>query len=89
MILVSVVDKKAEAFGPVFTSKNVAIATRDFSQACQDPQSNLNKFPEDYELILLGEFDETSGKIKPIEPHRIITTASNFVNKEDKCVEQK
>lgn len=84
MILVSVLDKKAEAFGPVFTSRNTAIATRDFSQACNDKQSNINKFPEDYCLVLLGEFNEEKGIITPLKKgNKILCEATQFVITED------
>lgn len=77
-ILVAVLDKKALAFGAVYTSKNESTAIRDFSIACQNPESNLNRFPEDYQLCKLANFDEEQGKIIPCKVPEVLTSAQAF-----------
>lgn len=85
MVLVSVFDKKMECFGAVFSARNVAVALRDFSQVCQDSNSQFAKFPGDYDFYLIASFDEETGKIEQKVP-QVVATAEQFVNKEKKEV---
>ncbi|AXH74677.1 MAG: nonstructural protein [Microviridae sp.] len=63
----SVFDSKASVFATPFTSTNTATATRDFSRACNDPQSDLSAFPEDYFLYQIATFDDQTGLISPVQ----------------------
>lgn len=42
-----------------------ASATRIFFEACSDSRSELAKYPTDFELVYLGEFDSETGVITP------------------------
>lgn len=57
-IVYSVYDKKAKAFGPIMAYRNDVIAIRDFAQVCSEKSSLIRKYPEDYDLIALAEFDD-------------------------------
>lgn len=57
----SIYDEKAETFCNPFVHINVATAQRDFLHACQDDQSELGRYPADYTLYHVGEFDESKG----------------------------
>lgn len=75
--LYSVFDLKAKAYGPVMAYAHPAQAVRDFSQAVQDPQSTLCKYPEDFELQDLGGMDD--GAPVPVEgtvPVVVITASA-------------
>ena len=89
VLLVAVLDKKALTFGAVYTSKNEATAIRDFSIACQNPESNLNRFPEDYQLCKLGTFDEEQGKIMPCKVPEVLTSAQAFIQPKNENIEVK
>jgi len=54
----SVFDYKAAAFLPPFFMANGAVACRSFQEACNDPNSQFYKHPEDYTLYSLGHFDD-------------------------------
>jgi len=85
MLIVSIYDKKAKSYVlGLGLARNSAIAVRDFSQACTNPESNFNKFPEDYELHCIGEFNEESGKIKQDKDIIILTKAELFVESKKK-----
>lgn len=61
--IVSVYDVKAEAFAqPVFVQSHGA-AVRSFGEAVNNPakDNNFAKFPEDFTLFALGEFDDSTG----------------------------
>lgn len=59
----SVYDKKAAVFSTPFVSHGNATATRDFRSALNDPNSQICKFSDDYDLYLVGTWDEDSGSI--------------------------
>lgn len=85
LVLVAIKDKKGEDFGPAYTSKNTAIAIRDFSDACQQNQT-WKKYPEDFALYLIGKYETKTGKIEDVEK-TLLAEASTFVIKEEKCPE--
>lgn len=68
MILVSVRDKKAEAFHPPYAVPTRGIAIRAFGDAVLKGGSDLSAHPEDFDLFLVGEFDQISGKIQVVSP---------------------
>lgn len=63
--LYSVFDAKSRVFSIPFTSVNKFTALRDFNSAASDPQSDINRYPEDYSLYELARFDDESGLIAP------------------------
>lgn len=57
-------------------SPNVAVVTRDLTQIINDPNKHtgFQKYPEDFELYEIGEFDENTGEINtPDKPNFILT----------------
>lgn len=54
----SVYDTKARNYSNPFTAINQQVAIRDFTQAVNESSSQLNKFPDDFKLIEVGEFDD-------------------------------
>lgn len=76
----AVKDIKSEMFStPHFLSSD-GVAIRSFSQACEDPQTDLNKFPSDFSLYHIGLFNVETGFIEPVQPKQI-ANASEFVQK--------
>ena len=63
MIIVSVLDVKAESFSQPSCSANKATALRDFATAVNQPGSLLNSHPDDFVLYQLGDFDPQMGVI--------------------------
>lgn len=55
-------DDKAEAFMNPFFMPNQALAVRSIQQCMADPEHTFARFPEDFSLYILGEYDEQSGK---------------------------
>lgn len=58
MLILSVRDIKADNFSPPFLAPNVASGIRSFTDVATNPQSSVNKHPEDFQLFELGDFDE-------------------------------
>lgn len=71
--IVSVRDRAVDAFGPPFFVVNHGAAIRSFGDEIKrsDPNNNLNKHPEDYDLYALGEFDDDSGTFEVTRPTQI------------------
>lgn len=78
MILVSVFDKKAAVYWAPQTFPHNVGAMRAFSQAFQNPESNLAKFPEDFDLYIVGVFDEKSGQVDPVIPPNFLESMINL-----------
>lgn len=64
-LLVSLYDRATEAFAPVMTVHTRNEAIRSFRQAVNDPQTPIHGNPTDYELYLIGRFDDEKGTITP------------------------
>lgn len=60
----SIYDRKAGAYLPPFTFRSHAEAIRAIQQTAVSKESNLGKYPEDFTLRLLGEFDDDTGGIE-------------------------
>jgi len=66
-------DSKAEAYLQPFFFKNDAVALRGFKQLVNQDGHQFNTNPEDYTLVVIGEYDETIGVLKSTD-HRAIAT---------------
>lgn len=58
--LFSVYDSKAETYGPIFTSKNKAMAIRLIQQSA--PGTTMGTYPSDFILFQLGSFDDDTAE---------------------------
>lgn len=59
----SIYDKKAKTYSNPNFFPNEAVALRQFGEMCNDPQYPLVKYPNDYQIVSLGTFDEEAGKL--------------------------
>lgn len=78
----SVFDSKAGAFIQPFFSINVATATREFATAAQDGDHAFHRHSGDFELFLLGEWDQYEGHIKMYEQKQSLGLASMYLSVE-------
>lgn len=67
----AVFDLAAQAFLPPFLAPTEAIATRSFAQIACDPKSEISKYPYDYALYSLGEWDDTTAEYAPTLPRNL------------------
>jgi hypothetical protein len=77
----SIRDAKTEYFSAPFFNHTHGEAERNFKKACDDKNSNLNQFPEDYDLYCLGDYDDNSGQITPLDTPQHITKAVQHISK--------
>lgn len=74
-------DVKVEAYLRPFWTHTPASAVRDFTDAVNDPNSPLSKHPSDFELFVVGDYDDSTGELFPRTPSFLCSGAS--------CVEPK
>lgn len=63
MKIFSIYDNKTEIYSKPFYELTIGSAIRVFGDAANDPASAFSKHPADYNLFLLGEFDDNTGEI--------------------------
>lgn len=64
----AIYDSKAQSFHSLYQVPTVDVAIRAFTQAVNDPSnSDLHQFPQDFSLIEIGNFDNETGVITPID----------------------
>lgn len=67
----SVYDAAATRYLEPFVAPTVDFAIRSFGEACSTEGHQFNKFPEDYILYHIGEFDGVSGNLKEALPRKV------------------
>lgn len=71
-------DQKAGFMNP-FLQPNELVAIRNFSQTCKDESTNLAKYPEDYSLWEIGEFNHDTGEIVGYKKLQKLASAITYV----------
>lgn len=61
-----VYDKKSEIYNTPYFIINDQVAKRQLKTVVDDPTSMISKFPLDYILYKVGEFDMLTGKMVPL-----------------------
>jgi hypothetical protein len=70
--LYSVYDVKVCFFFPPFAKTNDYDALRVFLHLKGQPGSDFNRFPQDYQLYHIGEFNDETGLVSGQVPPRLI-----------------
>lgn len=66
--LFAIYDNKASFFMSPWPCRNVGIARREFAQACANPEAPMGKFPSDYVLYEIGEYNDNDAIVKSFTP---------------------
>ena len=82
-IVCSVYDCKSAVYGSpmVFSTRGEAI--RSFDSGVKDSKTMLYKYPADFTMHVLGEFDDNCGKLLPFDQPEFLAKAQDFVNIDD------
>jgi len=67
MQIFSLRDTKSAHYGKPIIAPHQAPLIREYDEAVNDDKSTLSKFPQDFDLYKIGDFDHISGKITPDE----------------------
>ena len=66
--LYAIHDNKASFFMTPWPCRNVGIARREFASACANPETAIGKFPADFVLYHVGEYDDHDASVKSLTP---------------------
>lgn len=66
--LFAIYDAKASFFMSPWPCRNVGIARREFAAACSNSESAIGKFPADFVLHEIGDYNDNDAQIKSNTP---------------------
>lgn len=64
-------DKKTALYDRPFLVRHTGEAIREWEIVCKDQQTKYGKNPEDFDLYLVGQFDDESGEVIPAKPQHL------------------
>lgn len=68
MVLIAIFDRKAQSFIEMSATPSIGVAARQFTEAVnKQSESPIYKWPEDFELYEIGEWDTETGRPFPRE----------------------
>lgn len=67
-LIFTIYDQKAEAYIPPFFLPTIGMAKRSFSECVNSESHQFGKFPEDYTLFLVGNFDDNNAEFNVHAP---------------------
>jgi len=79
-----VYDLKAECFRHPQFHQSTGQAVRAFTEASNDAQTEIGRYPQDFELWKVGEIDLSKGGINGVEPMKQLGRAIDYKVKEFK-----
>lgn len=82
--LLAVRDRQLDGFMRPFTAESVGQAIRSFRDLANEPGSDINKHPEDYELYQIGTFDTQDGSIEQQAKIKLVAIATDLITRSDK-----
>lgn len=71
-------DVKSNIFNTPFVQTHKIGALRQFEQLVRDPQSMISKYPADFQLYEIGEFNSQDGRISSHDVPVFIANATDF-----------
>ena len=83
-------DTKAGVYHTPFYTRHEAEAIRMFAGAASDNKTNIWLYPSDFELVKLGEWNDTSGQFENLDTPKFIMngiTARELSNKFNQMIE--
>lgn len=78
LLTFAIYDNATKIYAQPFYMVTMAAAIRAFQQLCQDDTSQIGKFPTDYHLFQLGEYDDHSGQHENLLAPSRVASALEF-----------
>lgn len=75
----SVRDAKAEVYNSPFYKRSHGEAERDFLNAIRDDKNPNSKFPEDFDLFYVGEYNDQTGLVTPLNTPQHVAKAVDLI----------
>lgn len=67
MKLFSIYDEKADSYSQPFTAAANGLAIRQLQELVNDKTTTISKYPEDFSLYFIGDFDSDRGLLLPLD----------------------
>jgi hypothetical protein len=75
----AVYDCKAEAFAAPAPVKTEGLARRSFGGQANDPDSQLNQYPQDFRFYCIAMWDERTGKFENLPEPKDLGLARDYI----------
>lgn len=72
MNLYALLDVKAEVVSAPFAAPNDGISMRLVMESLGDGSSMAAKYPDDFQLLHVGEYSEKTGELKAAKPRKVV-----------------
>lgn len=80
MKIIAIKDRAIDAYGQPIFVRATGQATRSFIDEINNEKSEMAKHPEDYDLYLLGEYDERSGQVQSEPIPALLLRGQDVIN---------
>jgi hypothetical protein len=71
----SIRDQKADIYNTPFFANTHGEAERNFTSAVNDEKTQLWQYPEDFDLYHVGEYNNLTGVLEPLDTPKHMTKA--------------
>lgn len=71
LTICAIKDRAVDAFQQPWTARAEGEAIRAFSDAINNNERNMKAHAEDYDLYVVGYFNDHNGQVEPCEPKQI------------------
>lgn len=78
----SIRDGKGDFFNTPFFQRTTGEAERTFENLTKDTATFVSKYPDDYDLFYIGDFDDQTGQITNLVSPVHICKANSLINKQ-------
>lgn len=85
----SVYDLRAKSYKPPMFQQSHAAASRMFRDAVNNTELEIGRYPEEFQLVCTGTYDEQTGKMLNLEKPELVIDGSAAIRKEKVNNEQK
>lgn len=89
VLIFAVKDIKLSQFNRPFPDSSSISAMRSFHVIACDENSQIGKFPEDYQLFEIAKMNLVTGKIESYDNAKFLTDAMQCQNNHQKIMEQR
>ena len=76
--IVAIRDRAVDSFGNPVAVVAIGQATRSFGDEIRNPESNMHRHPDDYDLYHIGSFDTSTGAIVSRETPEMIAIGKSL-----------
>lgn len=83
-MLFSLFDRKLREHGPIFVEQNSQTMERSLMDAVsRSGESMLAKYPQDYDLYLIGEYETETAVVTPSVPPLMLANVADILRPEE------